>query len=195
MNPFEHKKYYAKKKFWKIFGGEVRIFDESRANLLFFVKQKAFKLTEDITIFADESEKQPLLKINARSMFDLGATYDITDVQSHQKVGALRRKLLKSIFRDEWVLLDAGDREFGKVSEDSLMMALFRRFFSALIPQHFSIEVGSTTVGDFKQTWNPFVPQFDVDFSMDTAGRLDRRLGIASVILLQIIEGKQTEYS
>jgi len=190
MNPFEQNKYYAKKKLLKIFGGEVRIYDESRSNLLFFVKQKAFKLKEDITVFADEGEKTALLKINARSMLDLGATYDITDAANGQRVGSLRRKFLKSMLRDEWDILDAGEKEIGKVFEDSMIMALLRRFLSNLIPQHFSIEVGGQKVGDLKQTFNPFVPQFNVDFSANQ-GKLDRRLAIGAVILLQIIEGKQ----
>lgn len=191
MDPFTVNKYYAKKKLLKLFGGEVRIYDESRTNLLFFVKQKAFKLKEDITVFADESQSRPLLKIQARSILDFGTTYDVTDVVTNQKVGAIRRKLLKSILRDEWAILDASDKEFGTVSEDSMLMALLRRFLSNLIPQHFAMTVGGTQVGDLKQTWNPFVPQFNVDFSMDS-GRLDRRLGIAAVVLLQVIEGKQS---
>jgi hypothetical protein len=191
MDPFTADKYYAKKKLLKLFGGEVRIYDESRTNLLFFVKQKAFKLKEDITVFADESQSRPLLKIQARSILDFGTTYDVTDVVTNQKVGAIRRKLLKSILRDEWAMLDASDKEFGTVSEDSMLMALLRRFLSNLIPQHFAMTVGGTQVGDLKQTWNPFVPQFNVDFSMDS-GRLDRRLGIAAVVLLQVIEGKQS---
>lgn len=191
MDPFTANKYYAKKKLLKLFGGEVRIYDENRTNLLFFVKQKAFKLKEDITVFADESQSRPLLKIQARSILDFGTTYDVTDVVTNQKVGAIRRKLLKSILRDEWAILDASDKEFGTVSEDSMLMALLRRFLSNLIPQHFAMTVGGTQVGDLKQTWNPFVPQFNVDFSMDS-GRLDRRLGIAAVVLLQVIEGKQS---
>ncbi|MBL8021409.1 MAG: hypothetical protein JNM27_17185 [Leptospirales bacterium] len=192
MNPFGYNKYFAKKKFFKLFGGEVRIYDENKDKLLFFVKQKAFKLKEDITVYADDSQNQPLVKIQARSILDFGATYDITDVQSGQKVGSVRRKLFKSILRDEWDILDPSDKEIAKVKEDSLIMALLRRFLSALIPQHFSIYMGDTEVADIKQTWNPFVPQFHVDFSMDS-GRLDRRLGIGAVILLQVIEGKQAQ--
>ncbi len=191
MDSFSVTKFYSRKKLLKLFGGEVRIYDESKSNLLFFVKQKAFKLKEDITVFADETQSRPLLKIQARSILDLGATYDVTDVATGQKVGAIRRKLLKSILRDEWDILDSGDREIGKVQEDSMLMAILRRFLSNLIPEHFTLTAGGTQVGFFRQTWNPFVPQFHVDFSMDP-GRLDRRLGIAAVILLQVIEGKQS---
>jgi len=106
-------------------------------------------------------------------------------------VGTIRRKGFKSILRDSWELLDAQEQVIGSVTEDSMVMALFRRFVSALVPQSFHIQVGDSVVGALKQTFNPFVPTFRIDFSMDQAGRLDRRLGIATVVLLQIIEGKQ----
>lgn len=191
MGAFDHQKYYAKKKFWKLFGGEIRIYDESRSTLLFFVKQKAFKLKEDITVYSDESQNQEMLKIQARSIIDFSAAYDITDKSSGQKVGALRRKGFSSILRDAWEILDPNDNVIGKISEDSMLMALLRRFLSNLIPQAFVIEAGESQVGALKQTFNPFVPQFVVDFSMDTGRRLDRRLGIGAVILLQVIEGRQ----
>ena len=87
--------------------------------------------------------------------------------------------------------MNAADAVVGAVVEDSLLMAMLRRFLSNLIPQSFNITIGDTPVGLLKQTFNPFVPQFAVDFSMDTANRLDRRLGIATVVLLQVIEGRQ----
>ena len=191
MNQFEHQRYFAKKKFWKLFGGEIRIYDESRSNLLFFVKQKAFKLKEDVTVYSDEGKATEILRIKARSIIDFSAAYDITDSTTGQKVGALRRKGFSSILRDAWEILDASDQVIGRVTEDSMLLAILRRFLSNLIPQAFVIEVGGQPVAHFKQTFNPFVPQFVVDFGADVSRRLDRRLGIGAVILLQVIEGRQ----
>ncbi|MEQ9364860.1 MAG: hypothetical protein RIF32_11480 [Leptospirales bacterium] len=187
----ETSRYYSRKKFFKIFGGEIRIFDQSRTRLLFFVKQKAFKLKEELTVFADESMSREMLKIKARGVLDFGATYDVTDAASGEQVGALRRKALRSMLRDSWEILGPGDRSIGSVAEDSMFMAILRRFLTSLIPQSFTIEAGGETVGGIKQTFNPFIAQFEVDFSADTSRRLDRRLGIAAVVLLQIIEGRQ----
>ena len=71
------------------------------------------------------------------------------------------------------------------------MMALVRRYLANIIPQKFNITIGDQPVGIAKQTWNPFLPQMRVDFSADTGKKLDRRLGLAAVVLLQVIEGKQ----
>ncbi len=192
MEQYLLKKYFAKKSFWKLFGGEIRIFDDSKSRLLFFVKQKAFKLKEDITVYSDETKSKELLKIQARSIIDFSAAYDVTDVTSNQKIGSLRRKGFRSILKDEWEILNTADQVVGMIQEDSMLKAIMRRFLTNLIPQGFSITIGNQLVGILKQTFNPFVPQFNIDFSMDSSNQLDRRLGIAIIILLQTIEGRQS---
>ena len=192
MNAFEHNTYFAKMKFFKLFGNTIRIFDESKENLLLFVQQKAFKLKEDITIFADEAQTRPVLKVNARSILDFSAAYDVTDAASGAKIGALRRKgMMSSFVMDAWEILDTNDAVVGKIQEDSWILALVRRYLANIIPQKFNFTLGETAVGEVKQTWNPFVPQMRVDFSADSAKKLDRRLGLAAVVLLQVIEGRQ----
>ncbi|TGL51179.1 hypothetical protein EHQ55_06400 [Leptospira meyeri] len=191
MQQYTFNKYFAKKSFLKIFGGEIRIFDENKNNLLFFVKQKAFKLKEDITVYADETKSKELLKIKARSVIDFSATYDVVDVTSNEAIGSLRRKGFKSILKDSWEILDTKDQVIGSIDEDSMFKAILRRFLTNLIPQSFFITTNKNQVGILKQTFNPFVPQFNIDFSSDVANALDRRMGIAIVILLQIIEGRQ----
>lgn len=191
VDPFSYGMYYARKKFFKLFGGEIKIFDKSKQTLLFFVKQKAFKLKEDITVYADESKTRELLTIKARNIIDFSAAYDIVDARNGEKVGAIRRKGLKSLLRDSWEILNPNDEVIATVSEDSMAMAMVRRLFTNLVPQEFNILAGDMKVGHLKQAFNPFVPQFNINFTMDTEGVLDRRLGVGSVILLQIIEGRQ----
>lgn len=192
MDPFSQDTYFAKMKFFKLFGNTIRIFDETKEHLLLFVQQKAFKLKEDITIFADEAQTRPLLKINARSILDFSAAYDVTDVATGTKVGALRRKgMMSSFVMDAWEILDSNDAVIGKIQEDSWMLALVRRYLANIIPQKFMFTLGESAVGHVKQTWNPFLPQMRVDFSEDAGKKLDRKLGLAAVVLLQVIEGRQ----
>jgi uncharacterized protein YxjI len=192
MNAFERDTYFAKMKFFKLFGNTIRIYDESKENLLLYVKQKAFKLKEDITIFADEAQTRAMLKVNARSILDFSAAYDVTDATTGAKIGALRRKgMMSSFVMDAWEILDTQDAVVGKIQEDSWILALVRRYLANIIPQKFMFTYGESQVGEVKQTWNPFVPQMRVDFSADSAKKLDRRLGLAAVVLLQVIEGRQ----
>ena len=150
-----------------------------------------FKLREDIRVYSDESKSQEVLMIKARQIIDFSAAYDVVDSASGQKVGALRRKGLASMLRDEWEVLDVNDNVIGSLFEDSMGMALLRRFLSGLIPQNYDILVNGHRVADLKQNFNPFTYHLNLDFSMDTSGQLDRRLGIAAGILLAVVEGRQ----
>ena len=80
----------------------------------------------------------------------------------------------------------------GKLFEDSMALALVRRFLSGLVPQNYDITIGTTRVADLKQNFNPFSYQLNLDFSMDVSQQLDRRMGIAAGILLAAIEGRQS---
>jgi len=60
-----------------------------------------------------------------------------------------------------------------------------------LIPQTFFGSINGMPVCSFKQNFNPFVVKINLDFSPDTNGLLDRRLGLAAAILLCAVEGKQ----
>jgi uncharacterized protein YxjI len=181
--------YVAKKALFSFLGSAFRLYDSS-GNLSFFVKQKAFKLKEEITVFADEGQKEAMLSIKARSMVDFSATYDVTDAHSGEMVGSMRREGVKSMFRDEWTLLDSGGQDLGKVKEDSGILALIRRFFLKIIPQTFRVTVADAEVGSIKQRFNPFQLGYDVDFSQ-ADGKLDPRLSVATVVLLLAIEGRQ----
>lgn len=182
-------KYLVRKKILKLLGGTFEVFGEDE-RLLFYSKMKAFKLREDIRIYSDESMSTELLSIHAREIFDFNATYDIFDSASGERIGALRRTWGSS-WRDDWRILDLADAQIGSILEDSWLMALVRRYVTNLIPQTYNGEVGGTPVLTFKQNVNPLVTKLSLDFSEDTGGLLDRRIGIAAGILLCAIEGKQ----
>ena len=181
--------YTVRRKVLTLLGAQfhVRTPDEK---LIAFTQLKAFKLKEDIRVYTDESKKTELLSIQARQILDISAAYDVTDTPTGQKVGALRRKGMKSIIRDEWLVLDATDREIGLIQEESAFVAILRRFIN-LIPQSFHLKVGETVVGRIHQNFNPFVLKLEVDLADDLQRRIDPRLGLAAAILLAAIEGRQ----
>ncbi len=191
MNPvFQHNQYLLKRQVFAL-AGKFRFYTPD-GQLVLFSEQKMFKLREDIRVYADESKTQEVLMIKARQIIDFSAAFDVVDSATGQKVGALRRKGLASLLRDEWEVLGAGDNVIGSLFEDSLGLALVRRFLTGLVPQNYDITVGTTRVADLKQNFNPFSYQLNLDFSMDTAHQLDRRIGTAAGILLAAIEGRQS---
>jgi uncharacterized protein YxjI len=187
---FEHPTYLVRRKILKLFGGAFHIYDPTGA-VVFYSQLKAFKLKEDIRLYTGEDMQTEVLLIKARQVLDISATYDVVDPARNEKVGALRRKGLKSILKDEWIFMNANDREIGLLKEDSTALALVRRFLTNLIPQKYHAEIGGTPVCTFKQHFNPFVMKITVDFSQDFSRVLDRRLGIAAAVLLCAIEGRQ----
>lgn len=191
MNPaFQHNTYLLKRQVFAL-TGKFRIYDPME-NLVLYSEQKMFRLREDIRVYADEGKTQEVLMIKARQIIDFSAAYDVMDSASGQKVGALRRKGWRSLLRDEWEVLDVNDQMVGLLFEDSMRLALLRRFLlGSLLPQNYDLTLGTERVADLKQRFNLFAYQLDLDFSMDIARKLDRRLGIAAGILLAAIEGKQ----
>lgn len=189
-DPFAHSHYLARRKVFSFLGQKFHIYD-SVGNLQLYVQQKAFKLKEDIRVYRDESKSEEVLTITARSVLDFSAAYDVVDARSGEAVGALKRKGLKSMFRDEWIVMGPGDHELGVLKEDSMAMAMLRRLLSNLVPQNFDLLVDGVRVADFRQAFNPFIFKMHVDLSMDERRVLDRRLALAAVVLLLAVEGRQ----
>ena len=192
MNPiFQHPSYLLKRQAIAL-TGRFRFYDPS-GNLVMFSEQKMFRWKEDIRVYADEAKTREVLSIKARQIMDFSAAYDVVDTELNQKVGALRRKGLRSLLRDEWEVLDENDNVKGLLFEDSIGLALLRRLLlGSWLPQNYDITFGETRVADLKQNFNLFRYELNLDFSMDIARTLDRRLGIAAGILLAAVEGKQS---
>jgi uncharacterized protein YxjI len=187
---FSRDQYVIRRKVFKLFGGAFHIYD-AQGDVVFYSKMKAFTLKEDIRLYTGEDLNVEVLTISARQMLDFSSAYDVVDPTTHEKVGALRRKGLKSIVRDEWIFMDASDQEIGLIREDSMLLALVRRFLTNLVPQKYSGDINGTQVCTFRQHFNPFVFKLEVDFRDDRHHALDRRLGIAAAVLLSAVEGRQ----
>jgi uncharacterized protein YxjI len=191
MNPiFQFPRYLLKRQAIAL-TGKFRFYDPM-GNLVMFSEQKMFRLREDIRVYSDESKTWEVLSIKARQILDFSAAYDVVDTELNQKVGVLRRRGLRSLIRDQWEVLDANNQLIGNLFEDHLGLALLRRFeLGSWLPQNYDISMDGTRVADLKQNFHLFRYELQLDFSMDTQHRLDRRVGIAAGILLAAIEGKQ----
>jgi hypothetical protein len=190
--------YLVRRKVFQLFGGTFYISDTS-GTPVFYSRQKKFKLKEDIRLFTGEDMAQEVLTIKARQILDFSAAYDVVDPTTGEKVGAMKRKGLKSIVKDEWIFMNPYDQEIGFIKEDKATLAVLRRILAgfvsslatALIPQVYHGDIDGKAVCTFRQNFNPFVMKLTLDFSPDMSGLLDRRLGIAAAVLLCAIEGKQ----
>lgn len=188
-----HDRFVARRQVFKLFGAGFHIYAED-GRLLAYSRQKAFRLREDIRVFADTAMTREILSIQADRIIDWSAAYQVFDSASGEHYGTLRRKGWTSLWRDAWEILDDQGVLRGRLLEDS-DWALVRRFIelaSFLFPQTFRIEVGDQTVGLMRQHFNPFVHRFSVDLTHDQDALLPRPLAVAGVILLLAIEGRQS---
>ena len=192
MNPiFQHDRYLLKRQVFAL-TGKFRYYDPME-NLVMYVEQKMFKLKEDIRVYSDENKSQEVLSIKARQIIDFSAAYDVVDTAYNQKIGTLRRKGWSSILRDEWEVLDANDNQVGVLFEDSMGLAMLRRFLlGSWLPQNYDLTIGEQRVADLKQNFNLFRYELNVDMSMNIGKLLDPRMGIAAGILLAAVEGRQS---
>lgn len=181
--------YTIRRKVFTLFAPKFHVYD-NEGNLIGFSKQKAFKLKEDIRIYTDEDMTDERIRIAARSIIDFGAAYDIIDSKTQQKLGALRRKGLKSILRDSWEVMDENDNVIGKLEEDSMMMSLLRRYLGGWIPQRFYLkQANDFEIAEYRTHFNPFILRMTVTVYENCP--LNPMLVLAGGLLLVAIEGRQ----
>ena len=180
-----------RRKVFKIFGASFHVYDDS-GKVVAFSSQKAFKLKEDIRVYTDESMSTELLVIKAQKIIDFSSGYGIVDPRDGEAVGLARRKGWKSIVRDSWELLNGEGDLVGKLEEDSLALALVRRFLTPLVPQKFHLKSPDGREQCRLQVhFNPFIYRLSVKVSPDCA--IDRRLVFATAVLIAAIEGRQQD--
>ncbi|RYX84591.1 hypothetical protein EON83_09585 [bacterium] len=190
---FGYERYIIKRKLMQAFGATLYLYGPNE-QLVLWGQKKAFKLKEDLRLFTDDTQAQEVLRIGARNILDFSAAYDVFDSQTNQKIGAFKRKGLKSAFvQDTWLILDMQDREVGQVQEDSAFLGLLRRwvdYVSLLLPQKYAATLNGLPVAHYIRHKNFFSSRMDIDFSPDTNAQFDRRLGLAMAMLLEAVETK-----
>lgn len=74
---------------------------DAAGNLLFYVRQKLFKLKEAITVYGDEEQTRPLYTIKSDRVIDFSARYDFADVNGRY-LGSVKRQGMRSLWRSHY---------------------------------------------------------------------------------------------
>jgi len=91
---------------------------EPSGTVVFYVKQKAFKLKEDITVFGDEAQSRPLFSIKADRIIDFSANYHFTAANG-QPVGSIKRQGMKSIWKARYDISNPEGTQQMAISEEN----------------------------------------------------------------------------
>jgi uncharacterized protein YxjI len=165
---------------------EVRALDGgSPGPIVAFAQQKRMAFKEQVTLYTDESRGQVLAGFKARSVLDLGATYDVTDA-SGAPLGLFRKDFARSLLRSTWHLEQPS---LGQATgqERNIAIAILRRFGElSFWPYHFDFTLGDRPAFSITKRWgirDTYVVTIDEP-------RLDRRLVIAMAVALDALQSR-----
>ncbi|AQX06638.1 hypothetical protein KRE40_13375 [Elizabethkingia meningoseptica] len=86
---------------------------------LAYVRQKMFKLKEDVIVFNDESKSQENFRIRADRWLDFNANYAIEDTRTGTPIGKVGRRGMKSIWKATYTSMDKDGNEDYTIREDN----------------------------------------------------------------------------
>jgi len=91
---------------------------DASGGMIGYVKQKMFKLKEDINIFSDETQTNLLFNIKADRVLDFSAKYNFTDAAG-TRTGSIKRKGMRSLWRANYEIYNAADQQVMKIGEEN----------------------------------------------------------------------------
>ncbi|MDR6516521.1 hypothetical protein [Chryseobacterium camelliae] len=98
---------------------------DRNGNYVAYVRQKMFKLKEDVIVFNDESKTKELFRIQANKWIDFNASYSLKDLVNNKNFGRLARKGMRSIWKSTYNILDENDQQKFTVTEDNAWIKFF----------------------------------------------------------------------
>lgn len=103
---------------------------DANGELLFYVKQKLFKLKEAITIFADREQTKQLYTISADKIIDFSARYEFKD-QYGTTLGSVKRQGRKSLWKAHYDIY-ADDQIIMDIQEEKAFVKVMDALFSEI---------------------------------------------------------------
>ena len=101
---------------------------DRHGNYVAYVREKMFKLKEDVIVFNDESKSQELFRIKADRWLDFNASYSMTDLSTHKNLGRLARKGMRSIWKSQYDIIDGNEKIKFQINEDNAWIKIWDSF-------------------------------------------------------------------
>ncbi|SDE18703.1 LURP-one-related/scramblase family protein [Riemerella columbipharyngis] len=93
--------------------------EDSLGNSIGYVRQKMFKLKEDVIIYDSDKKNKELVRIKADRWLDFNASYSISDAKMENKYGRLARKGMKSIWKAHYDIIDDSEQLKFHITENN----------------------------------------------------------------------------
>lgn len=91
---------------------------DAHGKIIAYVRQKMFKLKEDIQVFSDESRNQVNYKIKADKWIDFSTAYSFTD-STGKELGKVARKGWSSLWKANYHIIDQHQQLQYKIREEN----------------------------------------------------------------------------
>lgn len=165
---------------------------------LAYVRQKRLKIREQIDFFTDESQQVPVLRLQARKVFEFRGVTDVL-IPSGQVIGSLKKNFGASLLRSSWTVLGADGQPVATAQESSMFLAVLRRVWGAIpyvgdipffIPFHFDIAYpDGRQIGRYTRV-AALRDRYVLDLSGDPQRWFDRRLALAFTVALDALQDR-----
>jgi uncharacterized protein YxjI len=175
---FEGSQFEVRQKFG--IGTKYRIYEEG--DPILESKKKKPRLKEDFR-FDDADTGEERFRVRADSVLDVAAAYDIVDSETGDRIGSVKRDVA-SFFKHEYALLGPDGDEIGRVREDSVPVAVARRFLTTLVP--FSYDIVSPAGERLGEATEAFA--LHDAYRIDVTGGVDPRLAVVGIVVIDAIE-------
>ncbi len=167
------------------------ICDERGASLL-SVRRKILALKRHIYI--SDATGDILTVFQDNFFMILYARFTLAD-NSGNVIARFRRHNIRSAFRAYWEVFNPDGSLHMIAREDSLGLAFLRRLvpFFGFIKTDYDFYVDGAVTAEFQRKRLTFVDRYFLDLTKDTGNRIDRRIAIATAILLDTAEEQLSE--
>lgn len=137
-----------------------------------------------VHFYRDDSKQELLLEVlQDKKLAFLTHTYTVNE-PGGKTLARLSKNLLTDIFRKKWSVWSPDGRPLWEAKEDSVLMALVRRFLTRLFPLCFIFCLpGGQVVGEFNRKFT-LLDRYVLDLSSDSGRALDRRVALAMGVML-----------
>lgn len=176
--------------------GQKLAVTDATGQLVLFVKQKAFKLKEEVAVYGDEAQTQALYGIRADRVMDFSARYSITDAGG-ALIGAVKRQGMKSLWRsrfdvfegDAAVMAIAEENPWVKVADAVLsgipLLGIFSGYF--FHPRYLVTRPDGSVVMSLEKLPAFLEGKFKIEKHLDL-GEADERRALLSLLMMVLLE-------
>jgi hypothetical protein len=156
----------------------------SDGRLVAFVEQPWFRLRTELVMYGDEAQLQPILVLKNRRIAALNMEHDLFDAGSGQRLGVIRSRGWRSMWRNTWDILDGNERPAGQMLEDGHW---FWRRMVRFLPGRHHIELGGREVARIAQRFHFFRREFQLEI-LPVDDPIEPRFAIACALIAMMAD-------